>query len=139
MKQQEKIYNIKIERISESHAKVEAHGQSITLSIKGADPTSGLTAPETVLGAFGTCIVYNITKIADESGIKIDEVSVLFTAKKRWKPLGFKNLHYTVTINSKEPEEKLKEIFKKASVNGTATNALLEGLKPNGELKVVNS
>jgi uncharacterized OsmC-like protein len=137
MKQQEKIFNVKVKRIIGGRAEVEAHGQKIVLATRGDDPNLGITAPETVLAAFGACVISNINKISVEAGLKIDDVSIEFQAKKRLNPLGFEDLHYIITIQSPEPKEKLQVLYDKASTNGTATNALLEGLKPVGELNVV--
>ena len=136
--EQEKIFDVKVKRISGGRAEVEAHGQKITLATRGDDPNLGITAPETVLEAFGTCVISNINKLAGEAGLKIDDVSIEFQTKKRLTPLGFDNLRYTITIQSPESKEKLKVLYKKATTNGTATNALLEGLKLIGELNIIS-
>jgi len=135
-KQDKKIFNVEVKKISDEHALVQAHGQKLTLSIKGTDPSLGLTAPETVMGAFGACIVSNITNEAAKRGLQVGDVVIEFTASKRTTPLGFEDLHYSVTIQSDDSAEELQKLFKRATTNGTATNALLEGLKPSGELHI---
>lgn len=137
MEQQEKIFDVIVKRIGDGRAEVEAHGQKITLATRGDDPNLGITAPETVLAAFGTCIISNINKIAGEEGLKINNVSIRFQAEKRFNPSGFTDLRYMVTIQSPEPKEKLQALYERATTNGTATNALLEGLKPVGNWQVV--
>jgi hypothetical protein len=62
--EQEKIFDVQVKRISGGRAEVEAHGQKITLATRGDDPNLGITAPETVLAAFGTCVISNINKLA---------------------------------------------------------------------------
>ena len=138
MTQQEKIFNVRVKRISSSHAEVEAHGQKIILTTRGDDSSLGITAPETVLAAFGACMISNINKLSEELGLKIDDVSIEFQAKKRLAPLGFKDLRYTITIQSPESKGKLQVLYDKVTTNGTATNALLEGLKPFGRLDIKN-
>lgn len=125
--------------MSDTQAVVQAHGQQLTFSIKGGDRALGLTAPETVLGAFGLCIISNIKKGAAEMGLQVDDVAIEFKATKRTAPLGFEDLQYSVTIESDESAEKLQELFGRATTNGTATNALLEGLKPKGDLHIKTS
>jgi len=137
MEQQGKIFDVKVKRINGGRAEVEAHGQKITLATRGDEPNLGITAPETVLAALGTCVISNINKLSGEAGLKIDDVSIEFQAKKRLAPLGFEDLRYTITIQSPEPKEKLRALYEKATTNGTATNALLEGLKPAGELNIL--
>jgi|GEM_PF-1207074 len=135
-KQDKKIFNVEVKKMSDKQAVVEGHGQKLTFSIKGDDPTLGITAPETVLGAFGLCIISNITKGADEMGLQVSDVVIAFEALKRTNPLGLEDLHYSVTMQSDESAEDLQKLFERATTNGTATNALLEGLKPNGELHI---
>jgi len=134
--QPKKKLSVAINQINSQQVEAEAHGQEITLSIVGDNPSAGLTAPEIVLAALGTCIVSNIKKGAREMGLQIDSIAITVDAEKRTNPLGLNNVQYVVTLYSSEPKEKLQVLYEKATTNGTATNALLEGLKPEGELKI---
>lgn len=82
-KQEVKKFNVQVKRISPQQAVAETHGQKITLAIQGKDPNLGFTAPETVLAAFGACILSNVTKGAMEMGLKVEEASIEFSALKR--------------------------------------------------------
>ena len=135
-KQQIKKFAVQVKRISQQQAVAETHGDQITLAIQGKDPNLGFTAPEAVLAAFGTCILSNVTKGAAEMGLQIDEAGIEFSALKRLQPLGYEDLQYTLTIQSPEPREKLEALYERAVTDGTATNALLEGLRPQGQLTV---
>lgn len=135
-KQEVKKFNVQVKRISPQQAVAETHGQKITLAIQGKDPNLGFTAPETVLAAFGACILSNVTKGAMEMGLKVEEASIEFNAVKRMQPLGYEDLQYTLTIQSPEPQEKLQALYERATTVGTATQALLEGLKPQGKLAI---
>jgi uncharacterized OsmC-like protein len=134
--QPKKKLSVIISQINPQQVAAEAHGQKITLSIVGDDPSAGLTAPEIVLTALGTCIVSNIKKGAREMGLRIDDIAIAVNAEKRTNPLGINDVQYIVTLYSSEPKEKLQALYERATTNGTATNALLEGLKPQGELKI---
>jgi len=131
-----KKFSVVISQINPQQVVAEAHGQKITLSIVGDDPNAGLTAPETVLTSLGTCIVSNIKKGAREMGLRIDNIVIVVNAEKRTNPLGLNDVQYIVTLCSPEPKEKLHALYERATTNGTATNALLEGIKPKGELKI---
>lgn len=133
---QKKQFNVNVKRISPQQAVVKSHGQEITLAIQGKDPNLGFTAPETVLAAFGACILSNVTKGAAEMGLQVDETSIEFSALKRLEPLGYEDLQYTLTIQSPELQEKLWALYERPTKDGTATNALLEGLKPQGKLEI---
>jgi uncharacterized OsmC-like protein len=134
--QLKKKLSVIINQINPQQVTAEAHGQKITLSIVGDNPSAGLTAPEVVLTALGTCIVSNIKKGAREMGLQIDNIAIAVDAEKRTNPLGLNNVQYVVTLYSSDPKEKLQVLYEKATTNGTATNALLEGLKPEGKLKI---
>jgi uncharacterized OsmC-like protein len=134
--QPKKKLSVVINQINSQQVEAEAHSQKIILSTVGDNPSAGLTAPEIVLAALGTCIVSNIKKGAREMGLKIDSIAITVDAEKRANPLGLNNVQYVVTLYSSEPKEKLQVLYEKATTNGTATNVLLEGLKPEGELKI---
>ena len=131
-----KKFKVNVKRISQQQAVAETHGQKITLAIQGKDPNLGFTAPETVLAAFGACILSNVTKGAAEMGLKVEDTNIEFSALKRWEPLGFEDLQYTLSIQSTEPKEQLQALYERATTDGTATQALLEGLKPQGKLEI---
>jgi len=133
---EKKKFTVNVKRINQQQAVAETHGQKMTLAIQGKDPTLGFTAPETVLAAFGACILSNVTKGAAEMGLKVEDTSIEFTALKRLEPLGFEDLQYTLSIQSAEPKEKLQALYERATTDGTATQALLEGLKPQGKLDI---
>ena len=135
-KQEFKKFNVQVKRISQQQAIAETHGDKITLAIQGKDPNLGFTAPEAVLAAFGACILSNITKSAAEMGLQIDDVSIEFSALKRLQPLGYADLQYTLILQSVESKEKLQALYERAVTDGTATNVLLEGLKPQGKLTI---
>lgn len=120
-----KNYDVRVKRISPQQAVAETHGQKIPLSIQGKDPNLGFTAPETV-----------VTKGAMEMGLKVEEASIEFSAIKRLAPLGYEDLQYTLSIQSPEPPKKLQVLYERATTDGTATRALLEGLKPQGKLNI---
>lgn len=131
-----KKFKVSVKRISQQQAVAETHGQKVTLAIQGKDPNLGFTAPETVLAAFGACILSNVTKGAMEMGLQVSDASIEFDAMKRLEPLGYEDLQYTLTLHSPEPLEKLQALYERATTDGTATRALLEGLKPQGKLSI---
>jgi len=126
-KQETKKFKVNVKRISPQQAVAETHGQKVTLAIQGKDP---------VLAAFGACILSNVTKGAAEMGLQVADASIEFSALKRLAPLGYEDLQYTLTLQSPEPPEKLQALYEYATTDGTATKALLEGLKPQGALKI---
>jgi len=134
--QPKKKFNVIVRRINPRQVIAEAHGQKIILSTNSEDRTLGFTAPETVFVAFGACILTNLAKGAAEMGLNVDDASIEFNAFKRLNPSGFEDVKFILNVKSLEPEEKLQVLFKRATTDGTATNALLEGIKPQGKLNI---
>ena len=129
-------FHVEVKRISGQMARAEAHGQTLDLAIKGGDPSLGFTAPETLLAAFGACILSGITRDAAERGLRVDHAEVVFDGVKHVDPLGIDPLGYRVVIHSPEPVEVLRDLYRRATTDGAATNALLHGLDPTGELVI---
>jgi len=131
-----KQYDIKISKLNNDQVNIEAHWQNITASINGAKPEAWIVAPELVLSAYWSCVVVNTQKAAKEMWINIENIDVELKAFKREEPLGFENLKVIVNIKSDESKEKLDKLVKIWTTNWTATNALLEWLKPKTELVI---
>lgn len=129
-------FHVEVRRISGQKARAEAHGQTLELAIKGGDPTLGFTAPETLLAAFGACILSNVTRNAAEMGLRVDQAEVVFDGVKHTDPLGIDPLRYRVILHSPEPAEALQDLYRRATTDGTATNALISGLQPAGALTI---
>ena len=128
--------HVEVRRTSELMARAEAHGQTLDLAIKGGDPSLGFTAPEALLASFGACILSGITRDAAERGLQIDRAEVVFDGVKRIDPLGIDPLAYRVIIHSPEPADALQDLYHRATTDGAATNALLRGISPTGELVI---
>ena len=131
-----KQFDVKISKLNNNQANVQARWQNITTSINGMNPEAGIVAPELVLTAYWTCIVVNIQKAAKQMWIKIDDIDVELKAFKRLEPLWFEDLKVIVKIKSDESKEKLDKLVKIWTTNWTATNALLEWLRPKTELVI---
>jgi uncharacterized OsmC-like protein len=128
-----KKYELVITRESDKIALASAHGTSLRISMAGMEPQLGFTAPETVIAAYGACLMTNITKEAKTNNLKLDDVRIEFNATKRNEPLGIENVTCRITLKSSEDKSKLQAILNKASQDGTATKAINEGIRASFE------
>jgi|YelNatPaOPRAMG01_1025707.scaffolds.fasta_scaffold05342_3 uncharacterized OsmC-like protein len=133
---QNKKYEISLSRENGKIAVASTHGSTLRMSLVGNEPELGLTPPEAVIAAYGACIMSNINKVAQAESIQIDDVRIDFTAQKRNDPLGLEQIHCTISVKSPAPKDKLQQLLTKATTDGTATNALKEGLKADFQFKV---
>jgi uncharacterized OsmC-like protein len=106
------------------------------MSLVGTEPELGFTAPETLIAAYGACIMSNINKGAQVESLKIDDVRIDFTADKRNDPLGLEQIHCKITVKSSDPKDKLQQMLTKATTDGTATNAIREGINVDFHFEV---
>ena len=130
----EKAFEINVARESNAIAVVSAHGISLRLSMNGSDPALGFTAPETLLAGYGACLMTNLGKAAGALGITIDDARIELSATKRNEPLGLQDLRCMITVKSGAPQEKVRAAFEKATTDGTATNAIHDGIRAQFEL-----
>jgi uncharacterized OsmC-like protein len=129
-------FHVSVTRTTQTTARAEAHGQALDLAIKGGDPTLGFTPPETLFAALGACILSNVTRKAAEMGLVIEGAEVVFDAARRSEPLGIDPLRYRLILTSDEPAARLQELYRIATTDGAATNAILNGVTPESELVV---
>jgi len=101
-----------------------------------AEPLLGLAAHETLLAAFGACNLSNVNKKAAALGAQIDDARIEFTGMRCPKPLGIEALGYQLILTSAEPADILEQVYEHATSIGSATNAILNGLNPHGELRI---
>ena len=95
-----------------------------------------MTPPETLLAALGGCILSNVTRKAAEMGLVIEDAEVVIDAARRSEPLGIDPLRYRLILTSEEPAARLQELYRIATTDGAATNAILNGVTPESELVV---
>jgi uncharacterized OsmC-like protein len=129
-------FHVSVTRTTPTTARAEAHGQALDFAIKGGDPTLGFTPPETLLAALGGCILSNVTRKAAEMGLVIEGAEVVIDAARRSEPLGIDPLSYRLILTSDEPAARLQELYRIATTDGAATNAILNGVTPQSELVV---
>lgn len=131
MDKQNKIkkFLISVSRESEKIAVATTHGVSLKISMSGPEPELGFTAPETLIAAYGACVLTNIGKAAKALSVNIRNPRVDFTAIKNNEPLGVKDVNCTISVESSDSEERVREALEKATNDGTATNAIHEGIR----------
>ena len=69
-------------------------------------------------------------------GLVIEDAEVVIDAARRSEPLGIDPLRYRLILTSDEPAARLQELYRIATTEGAATNAILNGLTPESELVV---
>jgi uncharacterized OsmC-like protein len=129
-------FHVAVTRLTGETARADAHGQTLALAIKGGSPTLGFNPPETLLAAFGACILSNVTRGAAEMGLRVDHVEVVLDGVKHTDPLGLDPITYRVVIHSAEAPDALREPYRRSTTDCAVTNALLAGLAPVGELVI---
>lgn len=100
---------------------VNARGHSITVDLtpeKGGSDR-GMSPPELLAAAFGTCIGIYVTQYCKQIGLNCDDTTVDVTFETEEEPLRIGRLHAKVHVPSGIPEER------KAAVKKVAEHCLI--------------
>ncbi|MGC8826142.1 MAG: OsmC family protein [Anaerolineae bacterium] len=123
-----RVYRVQVRREDEMHAAASTRNHELRLGVRRGDPTAGFNAVETLLAALGTCIITNINSLADKMHLQVDGATVDLAGYRREDPPALVRIDVTITLESPEPEEKLRRLKELAIQYGTVTNTLAAGV-----------
>jgi len=123
-----RVYRVQVRREDEAHATASTRNHELRLGVRRGDPTAGFSAVETLLAALGTCIITNVNSLAEKMHLQVDEVTVDLAGYRREDPPALVRIDVTLTLESAEPEEKLRRLKELAIQYGTVTNTLAAGV-----------
>ncbi len=129
-------YAVSLRRESELHAVAEAHGHTLRLGVHRGDPEAGFNAAETLMAAFGACLMTNINSLAEKMRLQIDDARIEIRAGGSLRRTALIALEYELVLTSPEPEEKLEKLHQQAVKWGTVANTLSHGITPRGTIRV---
>jgi len=127
-------YTVILHSIGKERVLAKSHGFEITLGAKSGDPSYGFNAAETLLAAFGTCLMTNLNSISRQMHLQIEEVEIQVEGIRLEDPPRISRINYTVKVKSSEPEEKLNKLLELCNKYGTVTNTLLFGTETSGNI-----
>lgn len=123
-----RVYRVQVRREDEMHATATTRDHTLHLGVRRGDPTAGFNAAETLLAALGTCIITNLNSIADKMRVELNGATVDLAGYRREDPPALVRIDVTITLESPEPEEKLRRLKELAIQYGTVTNTLAAGV-----------
>ncbi|HEY61653.1 MAG TPA: OsmC family protein [Anaerolineae bacterium] len=129
-------YHVSIVRLDDARAIARTREHTLTLNVKKGDGKVGFNAAETLMAAFGTCIMTNVNAISQKMHLKIDDAEIDIHATRQDEPPVIIDMSYELIITSTEPREKIEELHELCIKWGTVTNTLLNGINPEGKLVV---
>jgi uncharacterized OsmC-like protein len=129
-------YHVDVTIQNDSHAIAETRGHRLKLNVKKGAGEAGFNAAETLLAALGACLLTNVNAIGEKMRLKVDSARIEFEASRRDEPPVLTEIRYKLILKSPEPTEKLQELADLCVKWGTVMNTLVNGLTPQGVLKV---
>ena len=135
--QTKNTYSVTVACQDNAHALAMARGHELILNIKKGAGEAGFNAAETLLTALGACILTNVNAIGTKMHLKIREARIEFEAERQAEPPILTSIRYNLVLDSPEPRKKLEELHALCVKWGTVTNTLINGLTPQGKLRVV--
>ncbi len=129
-------YRVTINRHGDFQGEAKAREHSLILSTKKGEARFGFNAAETLMAALGACLMTNLTSLSEKMRLHVDDIRIVIDAVRFDDPPGIVELSYVLTLESPEPEDKLRQLHELSVKWGTVTNTLLHGVEPKGVLKV---
>ncbi len=127
-------YRVILRPLGKERVLAESHGFKLNLGAKSGTPSYGFNAAETLLAAFGTCLVTNINSISRQMHLKIEGVEIEVEGIRLENPPRISRINYTLKIKSPEPREKLEKLVQLCRKYGTVINTLSLGVETSGAL-----
>ncbi len=129
-------YVVTVVRDDESGATAQVRHHTFRVNIKRGGGEAGPNAAETLLVALGTCLLTNVQTLAAKMRIELQDVRVEVEGVRRDVPPGLIGIHYTLSLTSDAPLDKLEYLHEKAAEWGTVTNTLVHGVAVEGEVEL---
>ncbi len=123
-----RVYRVQVQRVDESHAAATTRDHQLRLGVRRGDPTAGFNAVETLLAALGTCLITNLISLSEKMHLQLDGITIDLAGYRREDPPALVRIDVTMTLESAEPEEKLRRLKELAVQYGTVTNTLAAGV-----------
>jgi len=120
----------------DAHSIVTSRGHTPTLYVNKGDGKADFNAAETLMAAFGPCILTNVNAISQKMQLEIDDVQIDIYATRQDVPPLIIEMSYELIIASTEPHEKLEELHELCIKWGTVTNIFLNGINPKVKMVV---
>ena len=128
-------YNVGVEKINDNNSIATRGDFELVLGIKPGDSTVGFNAAETLLSAFGACLITNINSLSKKMRLKIEDVMVKIKGVRIDDPPMIKKIEYEISINTREKRAHIEKLIGLSLKYGTVTNTLLKGTKISGKIK----
>lgn len=128
-------YVVTVVRDDEVRAAAQVRQHTFSVNIKRGGGEAGPNAAETLLVALGTCLLTNIQTLAAKMRIDLQDVRVKVEGLRRDIPPGLVGIHYTLSLTSDAPLDRLEYLHRKAVEWGTVANTLMHGVAVDGELE----
>jgi uncharacterized OsmC-like protein len=127
-------YKVALNRSSDGRTTVASvRDFTIELGSKSGDPSCGFNPAETLLASAGACITSSLGLVAANSGVRIDSLAVQVSGLRQDKPPRLLSIHYELTIDSPDIDDRITRIIRIAERNSTVLSTLKEAVQLTGE------
>lgn len=130
-------YHVNVSRQDESRAIASSREHSLNLNIKQGGTDAGFNAVETLLAAFGTCILTNINTYIEKMHLAVNNVRIELNGVRQNDPPLLTEIRYRLVFDSPEPIDRLHTLHEISLRYGTVTNTLINGIQPQGEVIIM--
>ncbi len=129
-------YSVKVERVDNNNSIATRGNFEIVLGTKQGDSSVGFNAAETLLSAFGACLITNINSLSKKMRLKIEDVMIKIKGIRTDDPPMLKEINYEISISTNEERKHIEKLIALSLKYGTVTNTLLNGTHISGKLRL---
>ncbi len=129
-------YSVKVERVDNNNSIATRGDFELVLGTKQGDSTVGFNAAETLLSAFGACLITNINSLSKKMRLKIEDVMIKIKGIRTDDPPMLKEINYEISISTNEERKHIEKLIALSLKYGTVTNTLLNGTHISGKLRL---
>jgi len=134
MKKQE--YFVSVEKVNKNNSIATKGDFEIILGTKQGDTTAGFNAAETLLSAFGACLITNINSLSKKMRLEIEDVMININGIRINEPPMIKKINYEIKISTNEERKDIEKLISLSFKYGTVTNTLLKGTEISGKILI---
>ena len=129
-------YHVTVEREGTTRAVAKTRQHTLVLNAEKGRGETGFNAAETLMASLGACFMTNLNSLAAKMRLAIEDITLDIDGVRLDDPPGISQLTYVLTLVSKEPIEKLNQLYDLSVKWGTVTNTLIRGVQISGTLHV---
>jgi uncharacterized OsmC-like protein len=127
-------FSVSAQRLDHHLSIVSNDSTEVPLGTDMEGNDDALNPMEMLMGALCACMLKGINRVSPLIGLTVDGVSIAVSAERQDTPPSVAAMHYRISVDSPDSDEKLALLHENLIKFGTVTNTIAAGTTLTGEL-----